>query len=111
MIIKYIRKSFKAITRAYKKLVSFCRVSNYQNKKIIEILGNSKHEQMYAFSIKAGFKQFLKEFQKLIRKAIKQLKSKSKAKPKQKTSKINYIPDTFSANSQTQDLKIGGTND
>lgn len=107
LISKWIKKSIKAIRRAYKKLVSFCRVSNYQNKKIIEILANSKHEQMYVFSIKAGFKQFLSEFQKLIRKAIKQLKSKPKAKPKQKASKIQYIPDSFVADSQ----KIGGTND
>ena len=95
MISKYIKKSFKAITRAYKALVSFSRVSNYQNKKIIEIWANSKHEQMYVFSIKAGFKQFLREFQKLIRKTIKQLKSKSKAKPEQKTSKISGIESKF----------------
>ena len=111
MISDYIKKSFKTISKAYRQAASFCRVSNYQNKKIIEISANSKHEQMYVFSIKAGFKQFLRKFQKLIRKVIKQLKSKPKAKPKQKASKINYIPDTFSANSQTQDLKIGGTND
>ena len=91
MISKWIKKSFKAIRKAYKRLKSFCGVSNYQNKKIIEILGNSKHEQMYVFSIKAGFKQFLKEFQKFFRKAIKQLKSKPKTKPKQKTSKISGI--------------------
>lgn len=110
MISRCIKNLIKTISKAYRQVVSFLRVSGHQNKKIIKIWANSKHEQMYVFSIKAGFKQFLKEFQKLIRKAIKQLKSKPKAKPKQKTSKINYIPDTFSANSQ-QDLKIGGTND
>lgn len=106
LIGKYIKKSIKAIRKAYNQLVSFCRVSNYQNKKIIEILANAKHEQMYVFSIKAGFKQFLREFQKLIRKTIKQLKSKPKSNPKQKVSKVNYIDNSFIA-----DTKIGGSND